>query len=212
MPWKCLRERCVSGAALRPTCRAACPCPCRSSVPSRREPWAEPTRADVGLEVDADVGFVAVQPGLADPFARQPPVEPLGDGQAAALSWPRIRERLAATDSTSRPWQAALTTVEHIRTPSTTATRLPHRPTSPHPPKPSTPCPCSPTPCREELCRAAAAFERASRSRVHAENQHAARLRGAVKDMLRTTPPTARMARSWPCSSTRSSSPSSTAR
>ncbi|WP_329034499.1 mobilization protein [Streptomyces sp. NBC_01725] len=106
------------------------------------------------------------------------------------LSWPRISERLTRTTATARPWQDAITAAEdipralahdgapaaqaHITALGETLDALPL---------------LAPASDREELRRAAAAFERASRSRVQAENHHAARLRGAVRAMLRTPPP-----------------------
>lgn len=113
-----------------------------------------------------------------------------GSKLAPDLSWPRISERLTATAATARPWQDAITAIEdipralahdgapaaqaHITTLGETLDALPL---------------LAPAPYRQELRQAAAAFERASRSRIHAENHHAARLRGAVKAMLRTPPP-----------------------
>ncbi|MFD7314059.1 mobilization protein [Streptomyces sp. NPDC059883] len=106
------------------------------------------------------------------------------------LSWPRVSERLTGTTATARPWQDAITAIEdipralahdgapaaqaHITALGETLDVLPL---------------LAPAPYREELRRAAAAFERASRSRVQAGNHHAARLRAAVKAMLRTPPP-----------------------
>ncbi|MFE7565576.1 relaxase/mobilization nuclease domain-containing protein [Streptomyces sp. NPDC057539] len=113
-----------------------------------------------------------------------------GSKLAPDLSWPRISERLTGTTATARPWQDAITAIEdipralahdgasaaqaHITALGETLDALPL---------------LAPAPYREELRRAAAAFERASRSRIHAENHHAARLRGAVRAMLRTPPP-----------------------
>ncbi|MCI3226073.1 relaxase/mobilization nuclease domain-containing protein, partial [Streptomyces sp. NP-1717] len=113
-----------------------------------------------------------------------------GSKLAPDLSWPRISERLTATAATARPWQDAITAAEdipralahdgataaqaHIAALGETLDALPL---------------LAPASYREELRRAAATFERASRSRVQAENHHAARLRGAVKAMLRTPPP-----------------------
>ncbi|MFE4606899.1 relaxase/mobilization nuclease domain-containing protein [Streptomyces niveus] len=106
------------------------------------------------------------------------------------LSWPRISERLTATAATARPWQDAITAIEsiphalahdaapaaqaHITALGETLDALPL---------------LTPAPYWQELRRAAAAFERASRSRIHAENHHAARLRAATRAMLRTPPP-----------------------
>ncbi|WP_405850019.1 mobilization protein [Streptomyces niveus] len=106
------------------------------------------------------------------------------------LSWPRVSERLAATARTTRPWQDAITAIEyipralahdgaraaqaHISALGETLDALPLLARAPY---------------GEDLRRAAAAFERASRSRIQAENHHAARLRGAVRAMLRTPPP-----------------------
>ncbi|TXL87227.1 mobilization protein [Streptomyces sp. IB2014 016-6] len=113
-----------------------------------------------------------------------------GSKLAPDLSWPRVSERLTGTTATARPWQDAITAIEdipralahdgasaaqaHVAALGETLDVLPL---------------LAPAPYREELRRAAAAFERASRSRVQAENHHAARLRGAVRAMLRTPPP-----------------------
>ncbi|MFD9485091.1 relaxase/mobilization nuclease domain-containing protein [Streptomyces sp. NPDC059991] len=125
-----------------------------------------------------------------DTNAQQEPVWFSGSALAPDLSWPKIRDRLTATTRTSRPWQSVLAAAEqiphalihddapiaqaHITALAETLDALPL---------------LAPTPYREDLRRAAAAFERASRSRIRAHHQHAAWLRGAVKDMLRTPPP-----------------------
>ncbi|MFD5780442.1 relaxase/mobilization nuclease domain-containing protein [Streptomyces sp. NPDC126933] len=106
------------------------------------------------------------------------------------LSWPRISERLTGTAATTHPWQDAITAIEyiphalahdaapaaqaHITALGETLGALPL---------------LTPAPYWQELRQAAAAFERASRSRIHAENHHAARLRAATRAMLRTPPP-----------------------
>ncbi|MFE4491324.1 mobilization protein [Streptomyces niveus] len=113
-----------------------------------------------------------------------------GSKLAPDLSWPRISERLTGTATAVAPWQDAITAIEdipralahdgaraaqaHITALGETLDALPL---------------LAPAPYRQELRRAAAAFERASRSRVQAENHRAARLRGAVRAMLRTPPP-----------------------
>ncbi|MFC8076241.1 relaxase/mobilization nuclease domain-containing protein [Streptomyces sp. NPDC057307] len=106
------------------------------------------------------------------------------------LSWPRISERLTGKGAPARPLQDAIAAIEdipralahdgapaaqaHVAALGEALDALPL---------------LAPAPYREELRRAAAAFERASRSRVQAENRHAVRLRGAVRAMLRTPPP-----------------------
>ncbi|MFD5034985.1 relaxase/mobilization nuclease domain-containing protein [Streptomyces sp. NPDC058405] len=125
-----------------------------------------------------------------DTNSRQEPIWYSGSKLAPDLSWPRISERLTTTAATTRPWQDAITAIEdipralahdgapaaqaHITALGETLDALPL---------------LAPAPYRQELHRAAAAFERASRSRIQAENHHAARLRAAVKAMLRTPPP-----------------------
>ncbi|MGW6309068.1 relaxase/mobilization nuclease domain-containing protein [Streptomyces niveus] len=125
-----------------------------------------------------------------DTNSEREPIWYSGSKLSPDLSWPRISERLTGTTATARPWQDAITAAEdipralahdgapaaqaHITALGETLDILPL---------------LAPAPYREELRRAAAAFERASRSRVHAENHHAARLRGAVRAMLRTPPP-----------------------
>ncbi|MEV8400606.1 mobilization protein [Streptomyces niveus] len=125
-----------------------------------------------------------------DTNSESEPIWYSGSKLSPDLSWPRISERLTATAATARPWQDAITAIEdtpralahdgapaaqaHIAALGEALDALPL---------------LAPAPYWEELRWAAAAFERASRSRVHAENHHAARLRGAVKAMLRTPPP-----------------------
>ncbi|MFJ4686228.1 relaxase/mobilization nuclease domain-containing protein [Streptomyces sp. NPDC088789] len=49
----------------------------------------------------------------------------------------------------------------------------------------------APSPLRHQLSEAATAYERATRSRIHAENHHARALRNAVRNVLRTPDPNA---------------------
>ncbi|MFK8906196.1 relaxase/mobilization nuclease domain-containing protein [Streptomyces sp. YS-3] len=125
-----------------------------------------------------------------DTNGQQEPVWFSGSELAPDLSWPKIRTRLTATTRTSHPWHTVLAAAEYI----------PHALTHDDAPAAQAHITAlaetldalpllAPTPYKEELRQAAAAFERASRSRVHAANQHAAHLRGAIKDMLRTSPP-----------------------
>ncbi|MFD4477186.1 relaxase/mobilization nuclease domain-containing protein [Streptomyces sp. NPDC058471] len=128
---------------------------------------------------------------LADDInARQEPIWFSGSDLAPDLSWPKIRDRLADTARTRQPWETALAAAEHIPHALThdDATVAQAHITALAETIDVLPL-LAPTPCRAELRQAAAAFERASRSSIHAENRHAAWLRGAVKDMLRTPPP-----------------------
>ncbi|QCX77208.1 hypothetical protein C9F11_17780 [Streptomyces sp. YIM 121038] len=125
-----------------------------------------------------------------DTNGKQEPIWYSGSELAPDLSWPKITERLAATARTSHPWQMALAATEHI----------PHALTHDDPPAAQAHITAlaetidalpllAPTLYEEQLRQAAAAFERASRSRIRARNEHAAWLRGAVQGMLRTPPP-----------------------
>lgn len=71
--------------------------------------------------------------------------------------------------------------------PRTTTT--PPRPTSPPSAKPSTPSPPRAPPLKSQLREAAFVFERATRSRIHAEHHHARALRGAIRAMVREPAP-----------------------
>ncbi|MGI5368199.1 relaxase/mobilization nuclease domain-containing protein [Streptomyces iakyrus] len=120
-----------------------------------------------------------------------------GSTLAPDLSLPRIRTRLEATDQPSRrpprspnPWHQATSATE----------RIPHHLTE-HDDRASQahlaafgealdalPL-LAPAPIRAQLREAASAFERATRSRIRAEHDHARALRSATRAMLREPAP-----------------------
>ncbi len=125
-----------------------------------------------------------------DTNAQAEPIWFSGSDLAPDLSWPKIRDRLAATARTRQPWQTALAAAEHIPHALTHDDAIAAQAHIAALAEAIDVLPLlAPTPYRAELRQAAEVFERVSRSRIHAENRHAAWLRGAVKDMLRTPPP-----------------------
>lgn len=138
-------------------------------------------------------------PGVAledDTNAAGEPVWFSGSTLAPDLSFPKIQERLAATepppthqhDGRRRPspWHQATAAAERI---PTLLERDDDHAAQAHlaafgEALDALPL-IAPAAIRPQLTRAAQAFERATRSRIHAEHHHARALRGAVKTMLR---------------------------
>ncbi|WP_434591978.1 relaxase/mobilization nuclease domain-containing protein [Streptomyces sp. A5-4] len=125
-----------------------------------------------------------------DVNGKQEPIWFSGSELSPDLSLPKIQDRLASSAKAGLPWQDTLAAAEHIPTAlahndapaaqahvAALAEALDTLPL------------LAPAPYQQELRQAAITFERASRSRIHAEHHHAAKLRGAVTSMLRTPPP-----------------------
>ncbi|MFI5759242.1 relaxase/mobilization nuclease domain-containing protein [Streptomyces sp. NPDC051569] len=130
-----------------------------------------------------------------DTNAQQEPIWYSGSQLAPDLSLPKIRQRLDATEPqnsprTTNPWHQATATAE----------RIPHR--LEHSDDTAAQAHLAafgeaidalpllaPQAIRPQLRQAAEAFERATRSRVQAEHQHARALRGAVRAMVREPAP-----------------------
>lgn len=129
-----------------------------------------------------------------DTNAKGEPVWYSGSTLAPDLSFPKIRQRLDATEAPSRrensPWHEAASAAEripqhldqvddaaaqaHLAALGETLDALPL---------------LAPQPVRAQLAQAATAFERATRSRIRAEHQHAHALRSAVRSVLRQPAP-----------------------
>lgn len=138
-------------------------------------------------------GFIVALEG--DTNAQQEPIWYSGSQLAPDLSLPKIRQRLDATEPqnsprTTNPWHQATAAAEHI----------PHR--LEHSDDTAAQAHLAafgealdalpflaPQAIRPQLRQAAEAFERATRSRVQAEHQHARALRGAVRAMVREPAP-----------------------
>lgn len=160
---------------------------------------AEGVLVDVQYFPSGDIrGYKVALPG--DTNAAGEPVYFSGSKLAPDLSYPQIRERLAATEAAPErertnaqrpdPWHQATAAIDriptllgrgeddaaaqaHLAAFGETLDALPLR---------------APQDLRPQLRQAAAAFERATRSRTRSDHQHARALRGAVKDMLRQPP------------------------
>ncbi|MBY8889319.1 mobilization protein, partial [Streptomyces sp. PTM05] len=130
-----------------------------------------------------------------DTNAKQEPIWYSGSQLAPDLSLPKIRKRLDATEPqrsphTTNPWHQVTAAAEriphrlehagdtaaqaHLAAFGEALDALPLR---------------APQAIRPQLRQAAEAFERATRSRVQAEHQHARALRGAVRAMVREPAP-----------------------
>jgi hypothetical protein len=131
-----------------------------------------------------------------DTNAAGEPVWFSGSTLAPDLSYPKIQERLAATEPppthqsdgrhTPNPWHQATAAAERI---PTLLERDDDAASQAHlaafgEALDALPL-IAPAAIRPQLTRAAHAFERATRSRIHAEHHHARALRAAVKTMLR---------------------------
>ncbi|MGW6526679.1 relaxase/mobilization nuclease domain-containing protein [Streptomyces venezuelae] len=126
-----------------------------------------------------------------DTNGKQEPIWYSGSELSPDLSFPKIRKRLDATDqqqgpSRTNPWHQATAAVE----------RIPHRLDQADDTAAQAHLAAlgealdalpliEPQNLRSQLHQAAAVFERATRSRIHAEHHHARALRGAVRAMLR---------------------------
>ncbi|SFD70610.1 relaxase/mobilization nuclease domain-containing protein [Streptomyces aidingensis] len=151
------------------------------------------------------LGYTVALPG--DVNAKGQPVTFAGSTLAPDLSLPRIRERLAATDTTAPAAAAAAAAAAKRRRPNpwhqaTAATdRIPHLLTHDGDDAAAQahlaalgealdalPALTPPT-IATELQHAATAFERATRSRIRAQHHQARALRTAVKTILRTPAP-----------------------
>ncbi|WP_030886435.1 relaxase/mobilization nuclease domain-containing protein [Streptomyces sp. NRRL F-5053] len=130
-----------------------------------------------------------------DTNGKQEPIWYSGSELSPDLSFPKIRQRLDATDQQqgqrrTNPWHQATAAAE----------RIPHR--LDHGDDAAAQAHLAafgealdalpllaPTGVRPQLRQAAEEFERATRSRIQAEHQHARALRGAVRAMLREPAP-----------------------
>lgn len=130
-----------------------------------------------------------------DTNAQQEPIWYSGSALASDLSLPKIRKRLDATEPQNSP---RITNSWHQATAATE--RIPHR--LAHAEDAASQAHLAafgealdalplraPQTTRPQLRQAAEAFERATRSRVQAEHQHARALRGAVRAMIREPAP-----------------------
>ncbi|MGW1338441.1 hypothetical protein ACWD7B_29540 [Streptomyces rubiginosohelvolus] len=149
---------------------------------------------DVKQFPSGDVRDYTVSP-KGDTNAQQEPIWYSGSALAPDLSLPKIRKRVDATEPqesphTTIPWHRATAAAEsiphrlehaedaaaqaHLAAFGEAFNALPLR---------------APQTIRPQLRQAADAFERATRSRVQAEHQHARALRGAVRAMIREPAP-----------------------
>ncbi|WP_098023461.1 relaxase/mobilization nuclease domain-containing protein [Streptomyces sp. st115] len=130
-----------------------------------------------------------------DANAQQEPIWYSGSALAPDLSLPKIRKRLDATEPQNSP---RITNSWHQATAATE--RIPHRLAHAEDAAAQAHLAAfgealdalplrAPQTIRPQLRQAAEAFERATRSRVQAEHQHAHALRGAVRAMIREPAP-----------------------
>ncbi|MFD8965778.1 mobilization protein [Streptomyces sp. NPDC059568] len=125
-----------------------------------------------------------------------------GSTLAPDLSFPQIRERLTATDPQATPQTGDRHRPNPWHQATAAAERIPHHLDQADDPAAQAHLAAfgealdalpliAPVAIRPQLQQASDTFERATRSRIHADHHHARALRGAVRAMLRQPPTTA---------------------